>query len=162
MSNPDHPQIQRLIRQLENTYSGQPWYGDGTLASLQKITAEQSFRALIPGKKSIAEILRHMVAWRLFLIEHLQGNSSYRIELDSVQDWPPVRGMSWEDLLAELARSQQTIVETLAGYGDNLLEQELSNGTDRYNYRFLIEGVIQHDIYHLGQINLVRAVLEAH
>lgn len=161
MSNPDHSQIQSLIRQLKNTYSGQPWYGDGTLASLQKITAKQSFQALIPGKKSIAEILRHIVAWRLFLIEHLQGNTTYSIELNSERDWPSVKGQSWEDLLAELAASQQTIMDLLAEQGDDLLAQELSNGADQYNFRFLIEGVIQHDLYHLGQINLIRALLEA-
>ncbi|NRB47144.1 MAG: DinB family protein [Saprospiraceae bacterium] len=157
MSKNENKQIQALIRRFEAIYDGQPWYGTNILSSLQNIRPEVSVRSLLPEKKNIAEILRHMVAWRQFLIEHLQGNHSYVIELNTALDWPAVDGLSWEELLEEFAASQTTILSLLAEQEDALLKKLLSNGQHQYNFRYLIEGVLQHDAYHLGQINLLGA-----
>ena len=157
----NNPQLQALIKRFETVYEGQPWYGSSMLSSLKKIAPELITRSLIPGKKNIAELVRHIVAWRLFLIEHLKGNHSYQIDLDTELDWPPVQGLGWEELLEELAESQQTIIELLGGQEDAILKKIMSHGKNEYSFRYLIEGVIQHDIYHLGQINLIRVLLEA-
>lgn len=161
MENINNKQIQALIKRIKAVYDGQPWYGTNVISSLEQITAEISHTPFVSGKKSIAEMVRHIVAWRQLLIEQLKGNTSFRIELNTELDWPPVDGLSWEELLIELADSQQTLLELLADKEDTLLKERLNNGRYEYNFRFLIEGVIQHDIYHLGQINLLRALFQA-
>ena len=161
MPSTKNPQLQALIKGFESVYEGQPWYGSSMLASLKKMGPELITQSVIPGKKNIAALVRHIVAWRLFLIEHLKGNHSYHIELDTELDWPPVQGLGWEDLLEELAASQQTIIALLSGQEDAILKKTLTHGKYEYSFRYLIEGVIQHDIYHLGQINLTRVLLEA-
>ena len=157
MSNSKNKQIQALIRRFQAIYNGQPWYGTNILSSLENITPEISRQSLLPQKKNIAEILRHIVAWRQFLIEHLQGNHSYVIELNTELDWPSVDGLTWEDLLKELAQSQATILQLLEEQEDTILKEMLSHGKHQYNFRYLIEGVLQHDAYHLGQVNLLAA-----
>ncbi len=157
MSKNENKQIQALIRRFEAIYDGQPWYGTNMLSSLQQITPEISLQSLHPKKKNMAEILRHIVAWRQFLIEHLQGNQTYAIELNTALDWPSVAGLNWADLLKEFAQSQETILQLLAEQEDTLLKEMLSNGAKPYSFRYLIEGILQHDAYHLGQINLLAA-----
>jgi len=154
-------QIKALIRRLEAVYDGQPWYGANVMTSLKQVSSEISHRAFIPGKKSIAETVRHIVAWRQFLIEQLNGNTTFKIELNTPLDWPPVQGLSWQELLVELADSQKTLVQLLSQKDDTLLKEKLHHDKYEYNFRYLIEGVIQHDVYHLGQINLLRALFQA-
>ena len=155
MSNSENKQIQALIRRFQAIYNGHPWYGTNILSSLKQITPEMSLQTLLPETKNIAEILKHIVAWRQFLIEHLQGNSSYRIELNSELDWPSIEDLSWHDLLEQLRESQEQILQLLSGQEDTLLKKTLSNVGEPYNFRYLIEGILQHDAYHLGQINLL-------
>ncbi|MBX2872448.1 MAG: DinB family protein [Saprospiraceae bacterium] len=161
MPTSENKQMQALIRRFEAIYNGQPWYGTNILASMENIGPAISLQSLLPEKKNIAEIVRHIVAWRQFLIEHLQGNQSYRIELNTELDWPPVQGLGWEDLLKELAQSQETILSLLSTQEDTLLEKDLFNGKRRYSFRYLIEGILQHDAYHLGQINLLASFFSA-
>lgn len=146
-------QIQGLIKRLENVYQGTPWYGNAIQPSLKKINSERAKTTVLPGAKNMAELLRHMVAWRQFLIEHLQGNNTFDIELNSEIDWPSVDNLIWEELVEELEVSQTTILHLLSQQTDSWLKEMVGNRT--YNNRFLVEGVIQHDIYHLGQINLL-------
>lgn len=161
MPNSENKQIHALIRRFEAIYNGHPWYGTNILSSLQQITPEMSQKSLLPEKKNIAEILKHIVAWRQFLIEHLQGNSSYRIELNSALDWPSVQDLSWDELLGELNHSQEQILHLLAKQEDTLLKKTLSNVGEPYTFRYLIEGILQHDAYHLGQINLLGSYFAA-
>ena len=146
-------QIQGLINRLNNIYSGTPWYGTDIQSSLAKVNAESGLKPKIPGKRSIAEIIRHMVAWRSYLLEHLKGNSDFDIEIDSETDWPSTEGMSWQEVLAELEASQRNILACLQPKTDDWLKETI--GKRQFNFRFLIEGIIQHDIYHLGQINML-------
>lgn len=154
----EQKQIEGLIKRLEIVYQGAPWYGNNILSSLQKLEADQVNTRVAAGKKSIAEILRHIVAWRQFLLEHLKGNDTYRIELNSEIDWPPVADLSWPELLTELDHSQQEIIAKLKIKEDAWLKEIVKVGQHEFNFRFLVEGVIQHDIYHLGQINLLQTL----
>jgi len=154
----EQKQIEGLIKRLEIVYQGAPWYGNNILSSLQKLEADQVKTRVAPGKKSIAEILRHIVAWRQFLLEHLKGNDTYSIELNSEIDWPPVADLSWQELLAELDNSQLEIIAKLKTKEDSWLKEIVKVGQHEFNFRFLVEGVIQHDIYHLGQINLLQTL----
>ncbi len=154
----EQKQIEGLIKRLEIVYQGAPWYGNNILSSLQKLEADQVNTRVATGKKSIAEILRHIVAWRQFLLEHLKGNDTYRIELNSEIDWPPVANLSWPELLEELDNSQQEIIAKLKTKEDLWLKEIVKVGQHEFNFRFLVEGVIQHDIYHLGQINLLKTL----
>ena len=154
----DQKQIEGLIKRLEIVYQGAPWYGNNLLSSLQKLDANHLKTRVAVGKKSIAEILRHIVAWRQFLLEHLQGNETYSIKIDSEIDWPPVADLHWEELLAELDNAQQAIIAQLKTKEDAWLKDIVKVGQYEFNFRFLVEGVIQHDIYHLGQINLLQTL----
>lgn len=145
--------VRRLIQQLEEVYDGKPWYGTAVKPSLAKVNPALAKESLLPNKKNIAKILRHMVAWRQYLIEHIKGNQSYRIEINSPVDWPPVEGLSWAELVQELETSQTQLLQLLSQQEDAWLQQTVDG--KKYSFLVLVEGIIQHDVYHLGQINLL-------
>lgn len=96
-----------------------------------------------------------------FALEKLQGNELHDIEIDSANDWPKIRVDSkeeWEKLKRDLVSAQQKIYEFLEQKNDEYLE-EIVPGRD-YDIAYLLRGIIQHDIYHLGQIGLIGSQLK--
>ena len=65
--------IEKLIFQLENVFKGTPYYGESIKGIIDQITFENINTSVGEGH-SIAQIIKHMLAWRLFAIEHLKGN----------------------------------------------------------------------------------------
>jgi uncharacterized damage-inducible protein DinB len=152
-------EINRLIRTIEATYNGKPWFGDNILKQLEGIDATKA--SLIPEKlnHSIAEIIHHMMAWRLFVVEKLKGNTEYEV-WETDLDWVKITSMNdenWTDLKGKLAKNQQILIETILKKAENQMENKVDNRP--YNFRLMLQGIIQHDIYHIGQISLVRKLV---
>ncbi|MBS1574421.1 MAG: hypothetical protein JST09_03875 [Bacteroidetes bacterium] len=51
------------------------------------------------------------------------------------------------------------MIQLIAGKDDSYLDTVFQD-TD-YNYKYLIEGIILHDIYHLGQIGVTLKLIES-
>lgn len=148
-------ELSRLILQFQTIYAGQPWYGDSLLQKLEPIGAETAFATPAPGVHSVAQLTAHILVWRRLLAERLKGNTGFKVEAGAEQDWlsqSALRAKGWENILSELSENQQEIVQLLSSENDALLDR-LYDGKN--TFRFLIEGVLQHDVYHLGQIGLV-------
>jgi|GEM_PF-90928 len=153
-------ELAQYIRQFEKIYNGRPWYGDSLLHKLEQIGPKEAFATPVPGVHPVAQLTAHITIWRRVLIEKLKGNAEFKIELNSVEDWPSqkdLREKGWEKILEELAASQRELLELLSAASDDLLDRKYK---DKHDFRFLIEGVIQHDIYHTGQIGLLQSWLK--
>jgi uncharacterized damage-inducible protein DinB len=149
-------QIEHITKQLEQTYNGQPWYGDSVAMKINAISAETAFLQTSPGLHSIAEILAHMIVWRKAAIEWLRGNSQYNVTLNSKDDWPlyeTLQEIGWEELKQQFADTQTQLLSLLRNRTDEILPHPYSKKP--YTFQFLLEGIIQHDVYHLGQIGVI-------
>ena len=152
-------ELTSLIRQLQDIYDGRPWYGDSLLHKLEKMGAKTAFAVPVPGVHSIAQLTAHILVWRRYLLELLKGNSDFKIEINSEQDWPSqdaLHAKGWEIILSELAENQRELTTLLAAESDELLSRPYKGKT---TFRSLIEGIIQHDIYHTGQIGLINSLI---
>ena len=150
--------IDKLIFQLENVYNGTPYYGDSVYSIIDRINAEKANNSINEGH-SIAQILNHMLAWRLYAIEHLKGNVDYDIELGSDKDWPSTRistPAEWTLLKEEFKESQAALTELLKQKDEGWLSSKLPGKA--FSYDFMLKGIIQHDLYHIGQVNLLKNV----
>lgn len=149
-----------LTGQLESIYNGHPWYGDSLLQKLEPIGPEEAFTEVLPGTHTIAQITAHILTWRRVLSEYLKGNAAYYDNIGPEQDWPAntaLQAKGWKTILAELADNQRELASLLAPCSDELLDRVY---TKTYTYRFLIEGIIQHDVYHTGQIGLLISAIK--
>lgn len=152
--------INHFARQLETTYHGPAWFGDSLRQKLDTVRAEEAFAVPLPGLHSVAQITAHLLTWRRVLAARLRGEDGYPVELNSAEDWQDnalLRERGWPTLFTELAANQSELLVRLATLNDSWLA--LPHNKD-YSCGFLLEGVIQHDIYHIGQIGLVLAALK--
>lgn len=157
----ERSEIERLIRNATDSFDGKPWYGTSTQSILARIPY-RSINTVPDGlKKSIATILRHMLAWRLFAIAKLKGEAEYRIPEESEENWnfEIIKSEEqWEQLLQDLEVSQAHLLSEINTLSDEDLDKPVPGSI--YNKDYLIRGIIQHDTFHLGQIALLIPALK--
>lgn len=151
--------IQEYTYRFQSVYDGEPWFGESIQAKLARIHADDAFKRPLPGLHSVAELVSHMVYWRQSLTKRLEGEVTYTGSMKSDDNWIPIdklKRSGWEHLLERLAASQQVIASKLPQQPESFLTSEYRHGVTMDQ---LIGGIIDHDIYHLGQLALVMKAL---
>ena len=145
-----------LLKTFKRVNDEKPWYGK----SITKIITQEIDPNTQTGHAhSIGQILQHMISWRKFAIEKLKGNADFKIELEAKVNFDPERSYSQEEyqaLVGEFQRCQEEIISQMeAREGDAWLRDTVPGS--KYSMHYLLQGIIQHDIYHAGQIALLHA-----
>jgi uncharacterized damage-inducible protein DinB len=146
--------IQSLQKKFESVYNGDPWYGDSVKSISALIKVEEN-------SHSIAELVSHMIAWREFLLKRLHRDKDFDVDQEDSFDWKRIdknERTAWKSLLNTLEKNQKEILSALEKLDNNFLNLPVSKR--KYNMNYLIEGIIQHDLYHAGQISLLTKLTE--
>ncbi len=152
-------QLKILIHGLQTSFGGKPWYGTSVMEKLESIDW-RLVNDRPSGSRSIAVLLQHMINWRIFVLKKLQGDAAYDIVIDGPNDWTEIHigdEQAWERLKKGLKDTQKDLLNLLSSASDALLAQKVP-GKD-YSFGPILSSVAEHDIYHLGQIALVYALL---
>ena len=105
-----------------------------------------------PGSHSLIELLYHMITWAEFTLKRIEKDDNLDLAAFEKIDWrmidPAVH--NWDEALAACIAAHQQIIAQLQTKNDDFLNEIVDYRN--YNFRFLLNGLIQHNIYHLGQI----------
>lgn len=152
-------EIQSLIRQLNIIYDGDPWFGRSIKAILSEVDLQWAFKK--PNNQhSAAELLYHMINWREFTISRFPKQDEKKLDHFDTNDWKKVDGRDtslWQKGVTILENTQNSLLNILDTINDDFLKRKVDERD--YDFRFLLNGLIQHDIYHLGQIAYVKKLL---
>ena len=143
-----------IVDQLKRAFEGNAWHGPALNELLAGVSAEQAAARPLSRAHTIWEIVRHIITWETVVCKRLKGE---RVDKPDEGDWGDVADTSaaaWDTTLASLRRTQEALVEQAAALTDATL-QETAVGTD-YSVYFMLHGVIQHNLYHGGQIALLK------
>lgn len=155
--------LDQIIKEFTDFYDGQPWYGSSFKQIIDDITPGEALA--VPGNgHSIARLLCHMNKWRRALSIRLRGKTDFRASENDPDNWPPINTLdeeTWEKAKHEFGQLQEIIVSELKMRKDDFLDTTFIPGNEKLIYRYLVTGVIQHDIYHLGQISILKQLLRA-
>ena len=153
-------EILLIAEQLKDAYEGDPWYGRNIKSLLEEAGRVDVFQKP-GGQHSILELLWHMILWREFTISRIRFDSSKPKEYFEENDWRKLDQNNpklWKEGLRQFRLVQNELVEVLQQQTDGLL---LKTVPDRnYNFRLLLYGIVQHDIYHTGQVAYVMKLLQ--
>lgn len=103
---------------------------------------------------SIIELVGHMTFWRRLVTESLLGNKSFEVT-DSL-NFPVIT--DWLQALDSLRDSQTKLLQALAQFPSERLHEVVPNRP--YKFFTMTHGIIHHDLYHLGQIVLLKRINE--
>lgn len=149
-----------LIKTQRNVIGGENWYGENFRNKIDGLTDEQAFNKPIPHVHTVAELISHITVWRCSNIGKLKGKPT-GLTMESAENWKDnelLKQEGWESLKTAFYQSAEELTLLLEKRDDAFLE-ETYNGND-HNWRGLLEGLIQHDIYHLGQIAITLKLME--
>lgn len=133
------------------------WHGTNLSEVLKDISWEKAFAKPQNASHNIYEYVRHMSAWRRWTVEQLKGNASYRVELNSPEDWQveyEITEANWKAALQELETLQAELISNLGSVTDEKLDELVPER--KFKWYVLLHGVIHHDIYHSAQISLLK------
>lgn len=131
---------------------------------LKGITQENAFERPLENLHSVAEIISHLTTWRKeTLIKLYTGKGTITDEAE--ENWignEELVKTGWSVLLDEYKNSLKEIVDFLETKEDDFLKEKYYD-TDfkgNYEYRFLLNGMLHHDVYHLGQLGIIIKLLK--
>ena len=147
--------IENLKNLLNTAFHGGAWHGPSVLELTKGLSVkEASYSA--GAVHNIAELLYHITSWRLFCVKKMQGDEAYNIN-DDKANWGNIGKIDQfelETLMMELTLSHDELIKELDTKTDAFL-QEIVPGAE-YNFNTLINGIIHHDLYHSGQIAILK------
>jgi uncharacterized damage-inducible protein DinB len=152
-----------LINNLKEVFNGKPWFGNSVMTVMGDIPFDKVHLKPVAELHSIIELTEHIIAWRVFVIKKIQGDKDYFVKLNSKDDWGDNRAVNeteWKSVLQRLEDSQNELLQLLEGKsGDFLSTIVLTKSNTDFNFEFFLNGLIHHDIYHLGQIAMVKKLV---
>jgi uncharacterized damage-inducible protein DinB len=145
----------RILDQLERAFEGDAWHGPSVREALEGVTWQKALLKPIPKAHSIWEIVLHMTAWEDIVRRRLEGESP---KITDEENWPQIRDESaagWARALDALRAGHARLRSTASSITDDLLDLPPPTGKTSTRY-VLLHGIIQHDLYHAGQIAILR------
>lgn len=144
-------EIDRIVRLIEKTFDKQPWYGSSIIEILKDIQPEIVSQK-IGHSHSIIELVLHMGSWRIFVTKRLNGNDEFQVLEENNFPKPG----TWEEALKKLNESQFELIAAAKKFPEEKLGDLCPSNVHKYTYYTLLHGLTQHDVYHLGQIALLK------
>ncbi len=151
-------EVDRIADQLRRAMSGPAWHGPSLTELLADVTAEAAAARPLAGRHTIWELVLHLTAWHNVVRDRLAGQP-----LDDPRegDWPAPPAPStaaWQHTLSGLRESADRLVRAIRALDDAELDRDLPPSGDTIYGN--LHGAVQHDLYHGGQIALLKKVLE--
>ena len=153
-------EIQSIIRRIENVNSGEPWFGRAVYAILDEVDPTKVNIKPNNSEHSLTELLYHMITWADFTLKRIEKDKINDLAAAEELDWRKINSKlhSWEKGMAEFKAIHKKIIAQLKKKDDAFLNEVVDYR--KYNFRFLINGIIEHNIYHLGQIAYLKKLLD--
>lgn len=152
-------QIIDVRQRLAELNQGVPWYGRNIIELLDAVD-ENKFISEVKGyPNTIQGLALHILTWRHVLIRKFQGDTQYTVKINTPEDWPKDQNLNKSSFKRKLHDSYKLIIDHLEDKDDEWLLTLVPG--EKFNFKYMIEGVIQHDLYHMGQIVILNKILSS-
>lgn len=152
-------EIQSIINNLQNILTGEPWYGRSVYTLLEETDPDKASVKPHQSGHSALELLYHMITWAEFALKRIEGDKEQDMAEFEKLDWRTIDPAlhTWKKGLADFKAIHSRIIELLQDKNDAFLKEKVDYRN--YSFRFLLNGLMQHTIYHLGQIAYINKFL---
>jgi len=143
-----------IAEQLRRAFQGDAWHGPALLELLQDVEAATAAAKPLPDAHSIWELTLHIAAWDAAASRRLGGE---KIQLTGVANFPLVpkpTEAAWRKAVTHAKRTHDALVKTVATLPESRLRDRVPG--KKYDCCFMLHGVAQHELYHAGQIAILK------
>jgi hypothetical protein len=157
-----HPEIKHLLGLLDEAYKRAAWHGPNLRGSIRGVTAHEASWRPKAGRHNIWEIAVHAAYWKYTVRRRLLGEKRGSFSLPG-SNWflrPVERSeQAWRADVAILDGEHQRLRDAVSALQPEFLERPARGS--KTLVRRLIAGIALHDVYHAGQIQLIKKLLRA-
>jgi uncharacterized damage-inducible protein DinB len=132
------------------------WYGPSLGELITQIPAELATKIPASGAHSIAELLQHLLLWN----ERIRSTS----DSSPLPPWVPEKdwaepAIPWNELVSRWSQSRELLEEKIRNFPVEDLAKQVPGRN--YPYETMLHGIVEHAIYHSGQIAMVLSMLRS-
>ena len=154
------PPESSLLAGLDQAYDRQSWHGTNLRGSIRGVTAAQAAARPAPGRHNIWEIVVHCAYWKYAVWRRLTGAPRGSFPLIGSNWWDrPVDPTlpAWRDDVALLARMHVQLRAAVSTATPASLARRVKGS--RLTNTDLVLGITAHDLYHAGQVQYVKKLI---
>jgi len=153
-------EVQHILRQYNETMLGEAWYGDPVWKILEGIDAQCAAARILPEAHTIWQLVMHMAFWEDVGIRRFAGPvSPEEEEAGNFPNTPAPDEHAWQQTLQRFRASNDAFRAALSRLDPAMLDQN-TPGRQK-TFRWEAVGVIQHHIYHIGQVAILKKAFHA-
>ncbi|MFY0607196.1 MAG: DinB family protein [Cyclobacteriaceae bacterium] len=158
-------QTSDAIDQIRNIHSGQLWLGANFESKIEGIDDSNAFLSPQVELHSVAQVIAHLTAWNFDLIEKIKNGKGKLLDSDP-SNWPSntdLKLVGWDGLIKTYFQTIEEVIKNLSEKNSDFLSEEYYDQDFKKNapYDFAVSGMIQHTIYHLGQLGIIIKILKS-
>jgi uncharacterized damage-inducible protein DinB len=145
-----------IADQLRRSFYGDAWHGPSLMELLEGVDAATAAAKPIAEVHSVWELVLHIAAWDGAGLVRLGGKVC---QLTGAKNFPLVpkpTEVAWKKAVDGAKRTHDKLVETVAGLDDSRLRDRVPG--KRYDFYYMLHGIAQHELYHAGQIAILKKV----
>jgi hypothetical protein len=154
-------EIDLLLHQLALAFDRRSWHGTNLLGSVRGVAPELAGWRPQPGRHNIAELTAHAAYWKYRVRRQLTDAPPRSFELRGSNFFArpdPLTHEEWQGDVDLLKRWHERLVDAASRFDPSRLSEQV--GSTRFTFRELILGIASHDLYHAGQIQLIKRMHE--
>ena len=155
---------EQLSNDLTAALQGDPWYGNNVYNIIDAVSFETAFGKPAGSIHNIAGIVLHMISWTEEVMDRMNGLTA---QLPSSGDWPDPGQpdeQKWQNYVSDLKLVNVNLLGIIQNFPEEDWQLPFKDERDRelgtgVNFEELVKGLIQHHIYHSGQVALLTRIL---
>ena len=155
MTEISRAQIEILIELMDSAFDGDEW--DSFLGNLRSTQPDDWDWIPDGGSRTIRQIVRHVGTSRIMYDNHAFGNA--KLTYDDLADEENSSTADLASAIEWLREGHLKLRSSVASLSDSDLDKEsMMNWGEMKNIRYVIAIMIHHDVYHAGEINMLRSL----
>lgn len=156
------PRLPLLLTILDQAFDAKAWHGTPLLGALRGLTPRDALWRPGPGRHNIWEVVLHTAYWKHAVWRRLTGAKRGAFPRGP-SNWPrlPARPdlAAWRADVALLKERHRMLRQVVRGLSPSRLDAPTPRGT--WTNADQIHGIAAHDLYHAGQIQLLKRLRKA-
>jgi uncharacterized damage-inducible protein DinB len=143
-----------IADQLRRAFAGSAWHGPALLELLADVNAETAAAKSLADAHSIWELVLHTAVWDAVACRRLAGEKCQPKGTANFPLVPKPTEVAWRKAMAGAKQAHDVLVKTVAALPDSRLRDRVPG--KRYDFYHMLHGVVQHELYHAGQIAILK------
>jgi hypothetical protein len=151
------PELAQLLAIVDAAYDRHSWHGPNLRGSIRGVTLRIASWRPAPGRHNIWELVVHAAYWKYIGLRRLTGGARGSFPLTGSNFFARTTGLTaaqWKSDVKLLDSTHKALRSAIEGLSPRVL-QATPPGSKVSNFA-LLSGVAAHDLYHAGQIQLLK------